>query len=258
MTTQVARTPWPVAVRAHFGLLWWSRRARMLLMITLGMYAMLEAMLALLNSGGQVEGVAMTFLPITDLVGVIVMISAGWGIAVWRGETKEQRVQMLAAPIDVSHHELARVAAGVLWLVITIASFVVLGVVVAGMKGAFAIFADVSWIKWLLLFTGPLLAYALIVPASTVTPRAMEIVLLSIMLFYMTIMILTAAGYAEFVQKIMEPVVMGRFGLNTALVGGGPRAGGTAMGAWSLAYALWLSLASGALYAALRWRRGRA
>src|SRR5688572_3953581 len=102
MTTQVARTPWPVAVRAHFGLLWWSRRARMLLMITLGMYAMLEGMLALLNSGGRVEGVALTFLPITDLVGVIVLISAGWGIAVWRGETTEQRIQMLTAPIDVS------------------------------------------------------------------------------------------------------------------------------------------------------------
>jgi hypothetical protein len=76
------------------------------------------------------------------------------------------------------------------------------------------------------------------------------------MLFYMTILVLTTAGYEEIVVRVIEPVVMGRLGLNKALVGGGTRTA-VSMGTWSLAYLLWLSLASGALYAALRWRRGR-
>jgi hypothetical protein len=142
MTTQVARTPWPVAVRAHFGLLWWSRRAGMMLAITLGLYLMLEGMLVLLNSTpGTVE---LSFLPMTDLIGVMVMIAAGWGIAVWRGETNEQRLHLLTAPIDVSHHELARVAAGAVWLITAMVGFVIVGLVVAAAKGEMAVIAGTA------------------------------------------------------------------------------------------------------------------
>ena len=255
MTTQVARTPWPVAVRAQLGLLWWSRRTMMLFAIVLGLYVMIELMITLFNSK-PTEGVSPSSVIITELAGVVVMIAAGWGIAVWRGETKEQRLQMLTAPMDTSAHEFARVTGGALTLLAVIVSFIVVSLIISAVQGEMNQIAEVPWTAWLLFVMGPLLAYAFIVPVSTLTPRALEVILLAIMTFYMSVLLLGLAGYEEEMMRVLAPLSSGRLGIASAF--DADRINRFGVGTWFTAYTLWLSLAAAALYAALRWRRGRA
>jgi hypothetical protein len=54
----------------------------------------------------------------------------------------------------------------------------------------------------------------------------------------------------------MEAIVGGEFGLGNALNGSRIRRYG--FGSWVLAYALWMAISCAALFAVLRWRRGRA
>ncbi|HUF49641.1 MAG TPA: hypothetical protein VMN60_02330 [Longimicrobiales bacterium] len=259
MTTHALRTPWLTAARAQFRLLWWSRRAMMLMMILIGTFIMLEVLMYVFRETLKVDTAGPTVtqsLLLEEMIGVVLLVAFGWGIAVWRGETAEQRAQMLTAPIDSSKHEFARVAAGAAWLLLGIAGFLLVGVTGAVVRGNAGSIAAVSWLTWVLFITGPLLAFSLSVPVATATPRAFEYITFSIIGFYLVVIVLVLRGYEDFVEAYLAPVFAGKYGIGAAFTPGIGMQGKT-IGSWLLALVLWYALTAAALYGVLRWRRGR-
>ncbi|HEX2166815.1 MAG TPA: hypothetical protein VHG09_06205 [Longimicrobiales bacterium] len=102
----------------------------------------------------------------------IVMTAAVWGIAVWWQESPMRREHVLAAPADLTLQELARIAAGGLWLLAMLALTTAAALLVQLAGGRGDALGTVAPAAWAVLFSGPLLAYTLAATVATATRRS--------------------------------------------------------------------------------------
>ncbi|HEX6135661.1 MAG TPA: hypothetical protein VFZ24_16935 [Longimicrobiales bacterium] len=164
---------WSDALRAQLVLLVRVGRVRVLLTI---------AALAVLFSSYMIwrtpsEDFRILSFVLMEMQVLLVVIAAGWGIATWWHEPPARRDPMLALPVDLTQHELARIAAGALWLLVAFALTLAASVIVQASFGQMPVIRGVAPAAWIALFSGPLLAYLITVTASTGTRRSLELVL---------------------------------------------------------------------------------
>lgn len=112
----------------------------------------------------------------------IVLTAGAWGIAVWWQESPSRREHVLAAPADITVQELARIAGGGLWLLAVLALTTAAALVIQLLGGRGDALAAVAPAAWAVLFSGPLLAYALAATVATATRRSIVSALVGLVL----------------------------------------------------------------------------
>ena len=181
-----------------------------------------------------------------------------WPLSVWRGEPPSERDALRSLPVTGPGHELARVAAGALWLAaacVTIPALVVLGLLATGRGGSLDTLGIWSWIHFV---TGPLTLYLLASVAALLAQRPLRAILLTIAALFVPFS-LFARFEVSWGYQLLDAVIAGDMSYSAAiggpvvdiLIGDGARA--EPLQAW--ATVLWLGLGLGALTAAARWPR---
>ncbi len=125
-------------------------------------------------------GLMAFFLGFTVLVGGAFF----WPLVVWRGEAAGCRDYHGSLPVSRPVHELARLAAGALWLFAAeglMLAALVLGLLLSGRGGALAV---PTWRGWLNFFLGPLILYLLVSLAPLLARRPGRAVLLAYLVLY--------------------------------------------------------------------------
>jgi hypothetical protein len=205
----------------------------------------------------------------------IVLVGAAWGIATWWQEPPSHRDQVLSGPVDITSHELARIAAGGLWLLTLLTLTTGASLIVQAAAGRAAALGGVAPAAWVLLFSAPLLAYVLTVTIATGARRSI--------VFAVAGLVLLGAAYAVAIsylvssRRLEEIIDLNRYSLFTALGAGATsttttttyEADGTKIEQsatifgshmdpyWLDASLLWWTIAAAAL-AFVLWRRRRA
>lgn len=183
------------ATRAQFLLLQRAGRVRMLIgAATLGVIH--SAVVEWFFASSAMSPVKPGGFPLLTMLGMIVIAGAAWGIATWWHEPPGRREHLLALPVDITTHELARIAAGALWLLTMIAATAAAAMIVQVIAGRADALGDLVPAAWLSLFSAPLLAYLLTVTVATATRRSIELVLAGVVFVMIT--------YGLVVQYVVE------------------------------------------------------
>lgn len=185
--------------------------------------------------------------------GFIAVIAVFWALSVWHQETPSRRLYHWSMPVARGAHDRIRVVAGALWLVAGIAAFVlgtVLVALITGQAGELGARAATLWVNY---FTGAITLYLLtIVPALRSERPFAWVVGVS---FSGTLLPLGLDGMLTMdgaLIHLWSEVMVGPFGLGTALVGGIMRGpwGSPGWDVWLAPMLLWLGLSVAAVYAA--------
>ena len=182
----------------------------------------------------------------------VVLLALAWAASIWRGEGPKNRMYFLSHPVDASLHELSRVVAGAMWLVISVAGAVVVALIGAVARQKTGEIPGLA--TWISLFTGSLLIYFAVSALSTVTSRVAEVLILMYLGIIVVIPLFAMAGLGKQVGRVFNAMVTGTYGLRSALVA--PRGDGS-IGVWIGAMVIWYLVAAASLGAVLWWRRGR-
>ena len=179
MTTTTSRPiEWSRLVRNQIALLWRSRAALIVIGLALALFAVVEvgavqqeaSRLRLIELGRTTNT---PYIPgIWDVHGLAGMIlPLLWVALVWRGEAFDQRRYHWAMPVDQRGHDLARVVAGGVWLMVAMAALVLTALGVYAVMGRTVAF-EIGLAYWISLFTVPLLTYTCvsILPIATSRP----------------------------------------------------------------------------------------
>jgi hypothetical protein len=186
---------------------------------------------------------------------IVGLLALAWGGALWRGEGPKNRQYFLSHPVDVSAHELSRVAAGAAWMLVALLAGIMasmLGAVARKDAGAFT--EGVA--PWIACVTGPLLIYCFVSTLATLTDRVAEVLILTYLLLILLIPLASLTGFGASIGRVFNTILTGSYGLRAAIVapGGGPGSTGVH---WVLSLFIWYGVAGGLMAAALWWRRGR-
>ena len=101
---------------------------------------------------------------VLTLAVILLPVSALWAIVVWSGEGPNQRGYHWSMPVPRAAHELARVAAGALYLVAMCAVFAVADALMSSLEGQYAEFAAIDAGAWANYFIAPVVVYLLATP----------------------------------------------------------------------------------------------
>lgn len=194
--------------------------------------------------------------PLESLAGprflILGLLALAWGGAVWRGEGPKNRQYFLSQPVDVSVHELSRIAAGAWWLTVALAGAVVVAIAGAIVRHDTAVLHG-GVLPWIAIFTGALLIYLAVSVVATLTSRVAEVLIFSYLGLVVLIPLLSMAGFGQRVGKVFSKAILGSYGLRAALVAPNPGA----VAKWIAALAIWYAVVGAMIVAALWWRRGR-
>lgn len=112
-----------------------------------------------------VEAHTVAPVPFVLTIGIFLLpVAAIWAILVWSGEGPRERGYHWSMPVPRAAHELARVAAGALYLVAMYAVFAVADAIMAGVDGHYNAFEAIEAQAWASYFIAPLVVYALVMP----------------------------------------------------------------------------------------------
>jgi hypothetical protein len=197
--------------------------------------------------------------PLESLASVRVMLvgflALAWGASAWRGEGPKNRQYFLGHPVDATAHELSRIAAGALWLMVGVAAATIVAVAGALVrKDATAFSGGIA--PWLGLFTGSLLIYLVVVAIATLTSRVAEVLIISYLSLILVIPLLALANFGKAAGRLFAAAVVGSYGVRAALLA--PRtAEASSTMKWLAALVIWYAVAGLMVGAVLWWRRGR-
>ena len=263
-----------------------------------GMLAVLLAVVSLVSD--PLHGNAINLRPENFLF--LVAVSVLLPFAIWKGRDRLEDGSYFTMPVEHRRHALVRVAAGWLWLLVLVAivmawissmivlsggSFVNPGSTYLLLESAETMelarredLREFAWVTpawtWLLMLTGPTVAYLLSSALNLATRRPVRVVLGTVV-GLMLLGIATNELVFDLVRFGLDPVIAHPWGLDTAFTGGSEslktlvvvaEAGGpvetqvwTAIpttGAYARATLLWLAIGAVALWAATRLLRERA
>lgn len=139
-----------------------------------------------------------------------------WALLVWHGELPHRRSYHWSLPVPRPGHDLARIAAGAVWLV---AAYLVLaagGAIAAVASGDWARFAAIGP-GWTTFFAGPLVLYFLVSPLALWSDSP---TLRRGMVAFMSLGGVAALLDFEWYARAMEAVFGDGWGMTTALFGG--------------------------------------
>jgi hypothetical protein len=251
MSSTVMPVPFKTAARIQMDLMLRLRRVLGILVGCAGAALILEIMQAKLDA---IEPTPGAFTGIRFLT--VSLLALAWGAGIWRNEAPKNRTYFLSHPIDASLHELARVAAGAMWLLIAIAGAVVVALIGAAVRhnaGAGTLAGPASWVG---LFTGSLLIYLMVGAISTLTGRVVEVLIGIYAAVVLVIPLLAMAGWGKAAGRIFNMVLVGKFGLKSALVAPAQESM-SSIGVWLASMAIWYTVAGMMIVAVLGWRRRR-
>jgi len=143
-----SRSPgFSTAVRQQVLFLWATRRPHVLL----------AGLITVLALAGWLPG------PLTRVLSAwlvwLVVVGPVWALAVWHDEPPRRRQYLWSQPVSRSTQTLARVTAGMLWLLGAYALTLAAGAAVAVFSGQQAQLAAISGGAWLNLLSAPVLGY---------------------------------------------------------------------------------------------------
>lgn len=191
---------------------------------------------------------------------VLLLLGLLWPASIWRDEPPDQRDFFRTLPVVSPGHELARLAAGALWLTIAIAailSLATVGILVAGHGSKLGVLSPRGWIHYL---TGPVTFYLLASVAALAARRPLRAVLLTIALLFGSFS-LAATLEIKSLYAVCDAIVGGPLSYGAGMSGPvedlmlvepSNRAPPGATNA--IAVVLWLALGLAGVIAAARWR----
>jgi hypothetical protein len=245
MTNVELRTP--AGIRTSFvqqlRLLGWSGRWAFLVLGLLGLLVAAGTMRADAHLGLPRMVVAAMFgLPAPVL----------WALFVWHGELPQRRSYHWSLPVPRPGHDLARIAAGAVWLLAAYLALAAVGAIVAATSGDWAHFASIGP-AWATFFVGPLVLYLLTSPLALWSDSP---TLRRSMVAFIGVAIVAAILQLEVYRHVAEAVFGRGWGLTTALIGGFLRQAGVETGAPGvlIVAALWLGIGLTATVFAATWR----
>jgi hypothetical protein len=296
METALHAVPhWTVPARRQHALLLESGRVRLLFLASIALPLLVRFAVEERNSGYIARLVQRGALALPDGSGVIfdgraffvppVILSAApwfllvpvlWALLVWRGEGRDRRGPHWSMPVAHAAHDGWRVAAGAVWLIAATALFGLTGLGIALLDGPAGLFRYGAS-AWVNLFTLPLLIYLALSVVTVLASRPLNWLIGIAVGLGAFLLLLERSRWTAFAE-LLEPVVSGTLGLETATTGGfriaeaalyseaaqvlgnriseisyGFRAvPGT--GEWLVATVLWLGLAAGVVVLAARRR----
>lgn len=244
-----------IVLRQQMRLLWLSRRPQLLAALMVGSFLMMRAVVWWTNTRtGSMTLDAILFTQVTPL---IMAIGGAWGIIVWRDDPPKHRRYHWSLPVDMTHHDLARVLAGALWLLAAIAVYFAVGSMLALADGTAAELRHGAGFTALHYALAPLLAYMLMSGFGVASNRPFEWALglfFGLQLFVALAMVLDR--HSLIVRFFESAVFTGSWGLGAALSGWGP--GSSSEGGGVPAVLLWLAIGTVLVALAAVRRRGRA
>ena len=200
--------------------------------------------------------------PLLVIYHALAFIGLCWPLSVWSGEPPGERDAFRSLPVGAPGHELARVAAGALWLVavsVTLSGLGTLGILAMDRGGSLHALSVRSWIHFV---TGPLTLYLLSSCAALRARRPLRAILLAIAALFVPFSIF-ASFEVQWGYDLFHAAIGGELSYVVAM--GGPaedimgiRAGIHAgdepnrMPAW--ATLLWLAVGLGGVVIAARQR----
>ena len=105
----------------------------------------------------------------------ILLGAIAWPPLVWRGQGPLRRSYHRAMPVDQLTHDLLKVAAGAIALMVGVAIVLLPLLVAAGMSPVLSgLLTRPSWLVWLNFFTGPLIIYLLVSCVPMLTDHPLE------------------------------------------------------------------------------------
>ncbi len=141
-----------------------------------------------------------------------------WAVAVWSGEGPSRRDYHGSLPVPRPAHDLARLAAGVVWLLAGTAMMLLalaVGLLASGRASALAV---PTWQGWLDFFLGPLILYLLVSLASLTNERPGRTVLLAFLVLYGSLPVLAWIG-AEPDRLFVHAFITGELSFGKAVAG---------------------------------------
>ena len=171
------------------------------------------------------------------------MAAPVWALGIWYGELPQRRLHW-SLPVSRAAHDLARVAAGAVFLM---GSWVLLAVLLVLALGPSLTTIGADEVAT--FFAGPLVLYFVTMPlvlwSHSRVPAAAGLIVSAVAL--------ASVADVPGVQSIVLPLFEGQWGLEAALYGGFLRSVGMDGGA-PLAAALWLALGLAATLVTATWR----
>lgn len=200
--------------------------------------------------------------PLLVIYLALVFVGLFWPLSVWSGEPPGDRDAFRSLPVGAPGHELARVAAGALWLVavsVTLLALVMLGLLATDRGGSLYAIRTLSWIHYA---TGPLTFYLLASWAALRARRPLRAILLAIAALFVPFSIF-ASFEVQWGYDLFHAVIGGELSYTVAMSGPAEdimgvtagihaRAGPNRMPAW--ATVVWLAVGLGGVVIAARWR----
>ena len=139
-----------------------------------------------------------------------------WAILVWQGEVPHRRSYHGSLPVSRAGNELARIAAGAVWLVAAYLALAAVGALVAATAGDWARFAAIGP-AWITFFAGPLVLYLLVSPLVLWSDSpALRRGVAAFLGVGVVAMILDFEAYS----RVMEKIFGDGWGMTTVLLGG--------------------------------------
>jgi hypothetical protein len=192
-----------------------------------------------------------------------IVAGAAWPLITWNAEAPSRRAYHWSLPVNRLSHDLARVAAGALYLLVGVVALAVACTALSLSDGSFAELRSVPAILWLSFFTAPVLTYLLVSPIALWNEyRITRYVLIG---FIVTGALAAFVGgpFALVITTVFDPILMhDTYGLAEVLVGTVATVAmdaavghdATVPDSWWRAIALWLGIALAANTAAAAWR----
>ncbi|MEO7455754.1 MAG: hypothetical protein ABIY52_05785 [Gemmatimonadaceae bacterium] len=184
-------------------------------------------------------------------------------LIIWQDEDPSHRLYFSAMPVSRTRHVFLRVLGGWLWLMLTVALFLIGMVLVKAiaerMTGAPQRYdAGFTWWEWLVPFTATTVAYALASAATVATQRPF-VWIFGLPLLYASMVSLLHelyVGPSRDIARAMTSVGNGTYGAMAAMAGvvervvdGSPTITLPSFSRWTGASALWLVVGLALLYA---------
>ncbi|MEX2283126.1 MAG: hypothetical protein WEE89_11645 [Gemmatimonadota bacterium] len=218
---------------------------------SLGMLVMGGAAVLFLGMDPRIAKLAFPhdYLPLTGML----LGALAFPPLVWRGQGPRHRNYHRVLPVDQLTHDLLKIAAGAVYLMLSVALVLIPVLVAALMSPVSGLVTDPSMLVWLNFFTGPLIVYLLVSCVPMLTDRPLEW-MVGLTASFVGITVLADSYGVIPVEGLIDLVMRGPFGLMVALNGAyvmqpwlryaGLSASGhnPEYGAWIFATILWLGI----------------